>query len=82
MNTQPHDDVAVASWLTEVGRRRVPIAPSAAAEATLPPGVTPAVQPGRLVLLALLFVSGVQYLYVATMLTIVSLPALIFFGIR
>jgi len=82
----PHDDqpdVAVATWLTEVGRRRIPAAaPGAVAiEATLPPRAKPAVPPGHLVLLALLLVSGVQYVYVATMLTIVSLPALVFFGI-
>jgi hypothetical protein len=85
MNALPHDDqpdVAVATWLTEVGRRRVPLAPSAAAEATLPPRREPRVYPGHLFLFALLFLSGVQYVYVATMLAIVSLPGLVFFGIR
>ncbi len=85
MSTLPHDDqpdVAVATWLTEVGRRRVLLAPSAPLEATLPPRVQRRVEAGHLLLFALLFLSGVQYLYITTMLTIVSLPALIFFGIR
>lgn len=84
MNTLPHDDSPdVASWLAEVGRRRAPaVQPSADVEATLPARAKPTVQPGHLFLLALLFLSGVQYVYVATMLTIVSLPALVFFGIR
>jgi hypothetical protein len=83
MNTLPHDDSPdVASWLTEVGRRRAPVVHALDAEATVPPRVEPRIQPGRLFLLGVLFLSGVQYVYVTTMLTIVSLPALVFFGIR
>jgi len=86
MNTLPHDDqpdVALATWLSEVGRRRAPAAqPPVEAQATLPPAAADHPAARRLVLLSVLLLSALQYVYAATMLTIVSLPALVFFGIR
>lgn len=72
----------VARWLAEVaGRRSFAVHVAAPAEPATA-GVADLSIPRRLCLLALLFLSAGQYVYVSTLLAIASLPALIFFGVR